>query len=543
MKIYKYAMTKYIKSPSTWIIIGIAVLISFLIGGFLPFIEVDTGKPNAVNQYAHQISGIATQLTLYLSIFSSIFVGFKASQMFRDEVENGVFLVVLSKPVTRLAIIFFRWLALQTIILIFVSLSILAFIISGSLFDVGDEIHGLEQSGIETLKDNIWNVGLIIFGIVFLISLIFSSIAILISTWMSSGATIGISIAIGVIVPVTALTSAFTAKPEYQAYNKNVSRRGITRLEKANEYFNFDDASINEAMNDMNGFYDELLDKETGFSNIGFYTGDTDTFKYVWPVNFNYQFSLLGTYARDEIISKEYSSSISDEGVNAQMTRTRDVINEIDIDSFKSQIIELFSNLSSTRQTTFNLMLEGINQLMNDPEIATNYKPVQINYSTLSLFETRYGYNLVKDVTDGNITAINNPTNRELTVFSIDNFEAVKNIINSMFNFFRNPIDAEIVLYKDADDANATPFKVVHKSSSQPISSLDNDSFVDANGDISIDAIYSHAHDEDYFIGNTDFPGSAGIVETLLWDLFLYVKESLFTEINNSEGLEAYEDL
>ena len=187
-------------------------------------------------------------------------------------------------------------------------------------------------------------------------------------------------------------------------------------------------------------------------------------------------------------------------------------------------------------------MVEGINQFLNDPETASNYKPVQVNYNTLSTFERRYGYNLAKDVTDGNISAVNNPTNKELTVFSINNFEAIKNVVESMFDFFKAPIDAEVVLYKDSGNANAIPYKVIHPSTSQPISSLQNDSYIDANGNINIDSIYSHVHDEDYFRGDTDNPGSVELIENLLSNI-IDVKEYLFTDTNDSEGLNAYEDV
>lgn len=105
--IYVYTMKKYLKSYSTWVILLLSALgIGFMIGGYLPFAFVNVNKINAPMVYVKSIMAAIAGVSVFFGIFSAIFAGFKSASMYKDEVENGTFLVLLSKPLRRGQIVF-----------------------------------------------------------------------------------------------------------------------------------------------------------------------------------------------------------------------------------------------------------------------------------------------------------------------------------------------------------------------------------------------------------------------------------------------------
>lgn len=83
-----------------------AVGIGFVVGGYLPFAFVDPKKISAPINYVKAIVAAIAGVSVFFGIFSAIFAGFKSASMYKDEVENGTFLVLLSKPLRRGQIIF-----------------------------------------------------------------------------------------------------------------------------------------------------------------------------------------------------------------------------------------------------------------------------------------------------------------------------------------------------------------------------------------------------------------------------------------------------
>ncbi|RTZ69050.1 MAG: hypothetical protein DSZ21_00650 [Tenericutes bacterium] len=55
----------------------------------------------------------------FISIFASIFTGFKSVQLIRSEIEDGTLLLILSKPIPRHILILQKWLSIVVINLIF----------------------------------------------------------------------------------------------------------------------------------------------------------------------------------------------------------------------------------------------------------------------------------------------------------------------------------------------------------------------------------------------------------------------------------------
>ncbi len=97
------------------------------------------------------------------------------------KIEDGSFLIVLSKPVNRIRILFQKWLAFMSIFVVFIALLSIAHA-CGCL---------AEQKG-NYITKYLWKAVLIEFGISLIFLLIFSSIALMFSTFFSSKGVMGI---------------------------------------------------------------------------------------------------------------------------------------------------------------------------------------------------------------------------------------------------------------------------------------------------------------------------------------------------------------
>ncbi len=322
--VFKYTLKKYAVAKSTWIITALSVIISGVIGGYLPFSLINTSHSDAYQTYGIISTVIVSSITAMLSIFISIFSGFKAASMYKDEVEDGTFLVLLSKPHTRRQIIFGKWLALQAISLIYTFITILAFIIFVSVFDSGDEIHGLAENGISTLSSKIFEIGGIMWAILIVMSLIFSSIAILLSTKLSVGGTVGAAISMGIIIPVSSLIAIFTRTVPYEKlYNPEPSKLQIT-LQGAKRAIESEPTIpdverkviqdiIDGATKDLGDFTDAITKSPISIYNLGISTDDTDTFRAAWVIDFNFQVKRLAAIAAEKATPAIVKAILDDE--------------------------------------------------------------------------------------------------------------------------------------------------------------------------------------------------------------------------------------
>lgn len=335
--IYKYTFKKYLKAPSTWIITLISIFIAGFLGGYLPSTIVDTQGADATTDYAMQSIMVVSQITSFLAIFVSVFAGFKASAMFKDEVEDGTFLVILSKPIVRSKIIFGKWLALQSMMLLYTFATILTFVLTTVAFDKGGEIVGLTQMGVKTLSSQIALVGLLMWSVLMVIGFIFTSIGLLLSTKLSSSATVGISIALGVVIPVTSLVAMFTVKP---AYNKVENNEALA----FSKSFAHTKSIFQEKMHDLgipttkasgvlslvdkveslySKAFEQLNSEKDGLLNLGISTGGKDSFKFAWVGDINYQIKSLSSFASERVVPdalKEALQSSSKVAVSTSLT-------------------------------------------------------------------------------------------------------------------------------------------------------------------------------------------------------------------------------
>jgi ABC-type transport system involved in multi-copper enzyme maturation permease subunit len=86
--------------------LAIVAIITFLVTGPLLFQEISSTIQPA--KYRLFTGVYFSVVLLIIVLFGSIFIGFKGGQVYKDEVEDGTFLIVLSKPQSRSKIILFK---------------------------------------------------------------------------------------------------------------------------------------------------------------------------------------------------------------------------------------------------------------------------------------------------------------------------------------------------------------------------------------------------------------------------------------------------
>lgn len=309
--IYKYTILKYFKSYSTWVIMAFsAIVIGFIIGGMLPFLFIDVTKQTAAQTYSKAIVLTVAGITVFFGIFSAIFAGFKSATMYKDEVENGTFLVLISKPMKRIDILFGKWLALQTLLLMYATVSVLFLCFGVMIFDNGSQIPELNAIGFKSLKTSIWYAGIFMFLILYLTALIFSSLGIMISTKLSTGTTIGIIIAIGVYIPISGLIGMFARKPE--AYPISVQESSLQTVEKIIQARLESNPLIEEMYPNLKQKTSDFMNNQdvTNLYNKALSADQKDSYHNLYWLDFDYQFKLLSSYAYESLIPQEYIETI-----------------------------------------------------------------------------------------------------------------------------------------------------------------------------------------------------------------------------------------
>ena len=300
-KIYKYTLNKYRKAISSWLILLVSMAIAGFLGGYLPFSSFKYDGHDAAAKYTKLTIVVVAAITTFLALFTSVFSGFKAATMFKDEVEDGTFLIMLSKPIDRKRILLGKLLALQTAILFFTFMTSLAYATFTYIFDTGSKVEGLATYNIRTLKEQIWKIAAIIWGILALTGFIFSSIGVLLSTKVSVGATIGISIGLSVVIPATSIIGSVTKKDEYKDISKySESKSLISQLR------GYSHSLSNGESTKLNSLLDGLsaeIDDPKGIYSLGVATGETNGFKNFWPLDINFQIQKLSAFASDSVAS------------------------------------------------------------------------------------------------------------------------------------------------------------------------------------------------------------------------------------------------
>jgi len=212
MFIFRQSMKKMLTSWSTWIILGVAVLlVSIIISTYTHNLihktintqRIWTGRQIEIKAFWMVVS--------FISIFASIFTGFKSVQLIRSEIEDGTLLLILSKPIPRHILILQKWLSIIVINLIF------SFVIFLVLFLYFAIVPLTFPTVLRTFTlGSYTKISFAFWGLLFLLMMLFSGSAILFSMFFSSTITIGASIATSILIPILAIISAFSISKNYK---------------------------------------------------------------------------------------------------------------------------------------------------------------------------------------------------------------------------------------------------------------------------------------------------------------------------------------
>lgn len=192
MPIFRYTIKKMLLTPSTWIILLITIAFITLINTLL---LVTSNKFNLTPQESFNLYlGTWKELMFlaFLGLMLFIFIAIKATQVFRDEIDDGTLLILVSKPVSRTRIWTEKLFALQTTILLFMFFSIFV----SSIFIA---IPGIGSGAIYSkMFPYMW----ILFAVGIIFGLIISSTAILLSLVMNAKAIVAIIIGFASLVNI-----------------------------------------------------------------------------------------------------------------------------------------------------------------------------------------------------------------------------------------------------------------------------------------------------------------------------------------------------
>lgn len=365
--VYRQTFKKYLKAPSTWIIFVLACFISGFLSAGLPWLNFDETKTGATSRYIARTVTVIASTSSYTAIFASIFAGFKSASMFRDEIDQGVFLTILSKPIRRSSILMGKWIALQTLLVLFAIGTTLSFVIVTAILDKGHLIKDIDLYGAHTLRSQLPIVALYLFVIIYIMCLIFSSLSLLISTKLSFGGTIGASIALGIIVPITALIWTFTHKAsEYKLSN----RSAINAIYDAQGQFKEDDVPqefrhlSDNTQEAQRNYFTEALNVNSIYA-LGLSSGMSDSFESAWVGDLQYQISTMGSFASEHVApdtSRLMASSSLSSFDSASIDQTADHNHFLTKEGFKKD--------SNNHTKAFNYFLSGLKKSLSHYDLA-----------------------------------------------------------------------------------------------------------------------------------------------------------------------------
>ncbi len=276
----------------------------FWIGGYLSFFVMsrnwDLKSTSQLQEFAMKGAFIIAYSTVgtTIALLVAVFAGFKGAQVFRDEIENGSFLIILSKPVNRITILFQKWLAFMTIFFVFIALLSSAHVLGCIAAQKGNYIGKY-----------LFKAFLIEFSVSMIFLLIFSSIALIISTFFSSKGVMGIMFVIGMGIVFTQVISQFTYIAPYQTIGQvgNVTKGGRTAGDNSPSNFLYtrskaitdDDvkndiaspSKINNLMFDQNNLYAINPDS-------------IQTYNHFWPFDLSYHINIMDSLVLSNTIGK-----------------------------------------------------------------------------------------------------------------------------------------------------------------------------------------------------------------------------------------------
>ncbi len=295
MVIYKYNLKKYMRTVSTWILLAIAIALV----GLLTWVISQTPKDNndvTADQkfilYKLSISQSFTYVGMIILVMVVIFAAFKSVQLFRDEINEGSLLLVISKPISRRRILQQKWMALLTIFFIFITPVVIV--------HTGILLMYVKPA---SLQKDIYLGFFSEIGISLILFILFSSLFLMISLKLGVKSILGISFAFVVLLFVSQSLQTLTYSQTFKLQNGQHSSKFETSssddisigVNYTPKYYNY--------QKDLNAkdFSDSYKKVPKIYSKTG---NSKNNFGKIWPIALSYQVGqlnsiLFGKYFKD----------------------------------------------------------------------------------------------------------------------------------------------------------------------------------------------------------------------------------------------------
>ncbi len=302
MAVYRYSLKKFLKTPSTWLLLLFGALTMFFIGGFLIFwilgLHWNLKNSPELQSFSETTAFVITYSTVgsTISLMIALFAGFKGSQVFRDEIEDGTFLIILSKPLSRKRILIQKWLAFMTVFI--------AFIICLSLCHTLGALAA--QKGNYVTK-YLWMAFPLEIVISMIFMIIFSSISLISSVFLHSKGVIGVSFILGMAIVFTEFLAQFSYIPPYASI-------GLSRTNSDNSFIPgatsdvlysrskaLQTKELNSDIKNVN-FNDIKLKENNLYINN---PNKLTTYNHLWPFDFSYHVDSIDSLVVKTILSKK----------------------------------------------------------------------------------------------------------------------------------------------------------------------------------------------------------------------------------------------
>lgn len=205
--VIRYTYKKLIRSWATLIFFLIAIIpTGVLIGISVSQSALTIDKEITTLNAAYQV----TYFTIFLCAIFMIFMAMKGTQIFRDEIDDGTLLVILSKPISRKKLMYQKWVAYQLI-----NFSFLCSVLLVSLTAAGLAVHSTQVIT--------WMLSTLPFVLVFSIifQFIFTSIYLIISLYMQAKIMMLVAAAIAIMFLILNIVLPLLVAPDLIQFQKN----------------------------------------------------------------------------------------------------------------------------------------------------------------------------------------------------------------------------------------------------------------------------------------------------------------------------------
>ncbi len=231
---------------------------------------------------------VYTLVSPLLVMVIALFASFKSVQLFRDEINEGSLLLVISKPISRKKLLIYKWLSLITIFVIFILPILLTQTILVSIYIKYPPAQHLIILGA---------LGELFVATIFFC--LFSSIALIISLRLGVKSVIGLAFGATLLVVISNSIQTYTYKPQFTIINSSNTNENM-HYSNGNPFT----TQWNVANNDSTKtkvplVYSKTSDKKPLFNKL-------------WPLDLNYQISQMSNLF---LHSNKYNTILTN-GVN-----------------------------------------------------------------------------------------------------------------------------------------------------------------------------------------------------------------------------------